>query len=201
MRDVVRGLSWPTDEDLHASRLDTMIILAAHDARWAHDYAREAAQLRHAVGDLLLDLQHIGSTAVPELIAKPVIDMLAAVPRVEMLDTQRATFESLGYQVMGEFGIVGRRYFRKDDSAGRRTHQLHTFAVGSDEIQRHLDFRDYLRAHSAAAHEYAALKQKLVSECVDDMGCYSEGKTVFVREIEQRAAVWRVMGRIVGEVI
>ena len=92
---------------------------------------------------------------------------------------------------MGEFGIVGRRYFRKDDSSGRRTHQLHAFAEGSSDIRRHLDFRDYLHAHSTAAHEYAVLKQKLVSECGEDMRCYSDGKTAFIRGTEQRAAVWR----------
>jgi GrpB-like predicted nucleotidyltransferase (UPF0157 family) len=168
-----------------------MILLVRHDAAWACDFASEADRLTEVAGDLLLDLQHIGSTAVPELLAKPVIDMLATVQNVEDLDVRSETFEALGYQVMGEFGMPGRRYFRKDDSTGRRTHQLHAFAKGSGEIARHLDFRDYLRAHAAVAEAYAALKEKLAQECLGDMSRYTDGKTVFIRDVEQRAAIWK----------
>jgi len=168
-----------------------MIVLAQHDPAWASKFAREAERLTRAFGDLPLDLHHIGSTAIPGLIAKPVIDMLAVAPSVEALDTRGAAFNALGYQVMGEFGIPCRRYFRKDNTAGRRTHQVHAFAQGSSEIARHLDFRDYLRAHPAVAVAYGALKQTLAGSCLGDMQCYSDGKTAFIRDVEQRAAVWK----------
>jgi GrpB-like predicted nucleotidyltransferase (UPF0157 family) len=168
-----------------------MIVLAQHDPAWTSAFAREAERLTRACGDLLLDLHHIGSTAIPGLVAKSVIDMLAVAPSVEALDVRGETFETLGYQVMGEFGMPGRRYFRKDDSAGRRTHQVHAFAEGSNEIRRHLDFRDYLRAHPAIAEAYGTLKQRLASECRGDMRCYSDGKTPFIRDVDQRAAIWR----------
>ena len=168
-----------------------MIVLAQHDPAWAGAFAREAERLTRACGDVLLELHHIGSTAVAGLVAKPVIDMLAVAPSVEALDGRHEAFEALGYQVMGEFGIPGRRYFRKDDSVGRRTHQVHAFAEGSIEIRRHLDFRDYLRAHPAIADAYGTLKQRLARECLGDMRCYSDAKTPFIRDIEQRADIWK----------
>jgi GrpB-like predicted nucleotidyltransferase (UPF0157 family) len=168
-----------------------MIVLVPYDRAWPPTFAAEATRLRRALPDLFVGLQHMGSTAIPGLIAKPVIDMLAVVDSVEAVDLHRETFEALGYEVMGEFGIPGRRYFRKDDSSGRRTHQLHAFVRGSSHIVRHLDFRDYLRAHPAVAEAYGLLKQRLAAECENDTRRYTEGKTAFVQEIEERAARWK----------
>lgn len=168
-----------------------MIVLLPYDAGWPEAFASEAARLRSGLPDVLLDLQHMGSTAVPGLPAKPVIDILAVVPSLDALDLQRDEFERLDYQVMGEFGIPGRRYFRKDDPSGKRTHQVHAFAEGSREIARHLEFRDYLRAHPEVAAEYGDLKRILAAECGDDMRCYSNGKTAFIRDVERRAASWK----------
>ena len=167
------------------------VQLLPYDPAWRQAFGEEAARLRGAFGDLFVDLQHIGSTAVPGLLAKPVIDILAVVPRVEALDLQRYVWEALGYEVMGEFGIPGRRYFRRDDPSGRRTHQVHAYGNGSPEVTRHLDFRDYLRASPSVAEAYGALKRRLAQECAGDMGLYSEGKTDFIRDIEHRAAIWR----------
>lgn len=165
-----------------------MILLAEHDPAWARAFRDEAQRIRPAFGALLIDLHHIGSTAVPGLRAKPVIDILAVVQDVGALDARAAAFEALGYEVMGEFGLPGRRYFRKDDSAGIRTHQVHAYAPESaSEIDRHLGFRDYLRAHPDVVCAYADLKQGLVAECGDDMGRYTDGKTAFIRDIERRA--------------
>lgn len=169
-----------------------MITLVAHDPAWTHEFSHEALHVRPAFGALLIELHHIGSTAVPGILAKPVIDILAIVTDVGSLDALTARFESLGYEVMGEFGLPGRRYFRKDNSAGIRTHQIHAYARGSaSEIQRHLDFRDYLREHPVTAQAYSDLKLALVEQCHGDMRCYSDGKTAFIREVELRAAIWR----------
>lgn len=167
------------------------ILIADHDPGWPDAFAREAERVRPAFGAVLVALHHIGSTAVPGLPAKPVIDMLAVVSNVDALDTRSRRFEELGYEVMGEFGLPGRRYFRRDDPHGVRTHQIHAYAqASSGEIERHLAFRDHLRAHHDAARAYATLKRMLASECQGDMGCYSDGKSAFVREVEQRAARW-----------
>ena len=164
------------------------IVLAPHDAAWAHEFAREAQLIERALGDILVDLQHIGSTAIPGIVAKPVIDLLGAVTSIAALDAATPHLESLGYEALGEFGLAGRRYFRKDNAAGVRTHQLHAYAAGSPDFQRHMDFRDYLRAHDDVARAYASLKQDLARQSEGDMRAYSKGKTQFIRDVEHRAA-------------
>lgn len=168
------------------------IILVPHDPAWASEFTREAARVRPAFGDTLRELHHIGSTSIPGLEAKPIIDMLAVVTDVRALDRQVAAFATLGYESMGEFGLPGRRYFRRDDAAGIRTHQLHAYGPDSpSEIARHLDFRDYLRAHPETARNYARLKQLLAASCGGDMACYGDGKSAFIREVERRGALAR----------
>jgi GrpB-like predicted nucleotidyltransferase (UPF0157 family) len=164
------------------------IVLVSHDPRWAEGFTREAAAIAEALGDLLTELHHIGSTAVPGLAAKPVIDMLAVVTDVDRLDQQGGALEALNYEPMGEFGIRGRRYFRKNTASGVRTHQIHAYAVGADDIERHLVFRDYLRANPAAAAQYASLKHELAERFAADIEGYADGKTDFVREIERRVS-------------
>jgi GrpB-like predicted nucleotidyltransferase (UPF0157 family) len=168
-----------------------VIVLSPHRDAWVHDFEREASIIRNALSDVTVALHHIGSTAIPDIVAKPVIDLLCAVRTLEALDARAPRLTVLGYEAMGEFGIPGRRYFRKDTRDGTRTHQLHAFAVGSPEIQRHLDFRDYLRAFPAERAAYAALKQGLAARCGSDTRAYSDGKTEFIRAIERRAAMWR----------
>ena len=167
------------------------IVLAAHSAGWAARFAHEAAAIAAAVDDLPVELHHIGSTAIPRIVAKPVIDMLAVVPTLDALDVRAPRLAALGYEALGEFGIPGRRYLRKNAHDGVRTHQLHAFASGSPEALRHLDFRDYLRAFPEEAVAYAALKQNLAERCGGDMRAYSDGKTAFIRAVERRSAARR----------
>jgi GrpB-like predicted nucleotidyltransferase (UPF0157 family) len=167
------------------------IVLAPHDAAWAAAFEREASAVLNALSDLVIELHHIGSTAVPDIVAKPVIDMLGVVPAVEELDARAHRLAALGYEALGEFGIPGRRYFQKNAADGARTHQLHAFAVGSPAVRRHLDFRDYLRAFPAEAAAYAALKQDLAARCGSDTHAYTDGKAEFIRAVERRAAAWR----------
>ena len=166
------------------------IVLAPYDARWPVAFQDEASTIRSALSDLPITLHHIGSTAIPGIVAKPVIDMLGVVSAIRDLDARERQLTALGYEALGEFGIPGRRYFRKNESDGVRTHQLHVFAVDSPEIDRHLDFRDFLRASPADATAYAALKQDLALRSAS-AGEYSDGKTEFIRTMERRAATWR----------
>jgi GrpB-like predicted nucleotidyltransferase (UPF0157 family) len=106
------------------------------------------------------------------------------------VDRRSAAMEQLGYEVMGEFGIEGRRYFRRDDSAGHRTHQLHVFADGSSHARRHLAFRDFLRAHPILAGQYSELKRRLAEAHPYDMHAYMDGKDGFIKEMESRALAW-----------
>ena len=164
-------------------------MLAPYNATWPAAFQRESATISGALSGMPITLHHIGSTSIPGIVAKPVIDILGVVPAIGDIDAHQHQLAAVGYEGLGEFGISGRRYFRKTAPDGARTHHLHVFAAGSAAIDRHLDFRDYLRAFPAEAAGYAELKQKLAAQYTGED--YSEGKTDFIRAIEQRAAAWR----------
>lgn len=160
-----------------------------YDPRWADLFAREAAAIRAVLGENCVAVHHIGSTAVPGLAAKPVIDMMPVVHSLAAADAQSAAFEALGYECMGEFGIAGRRYYRK--GGDERTHQIHIFAEGDvRNIGRHLAVRGYLRTHPAEAEAYGALKRELAARFPEDIEGYCDGKDAFVRGLERRALAW-----------
>ncbi len=151
-----------------------------------------------AVGDHLVAIHHIGSTAIPGIRAKPVIDMLAVVTDVAQVDERNSGLQALGYEAMGEFGIPGRRYFRKDDVGGNRTHQIHAFQIGSPQIERHLAFRDFMKAHREFADQYDALKEKLADLHPNDIAGYTAGKDEFIKAMDARAVAWRPLSGNIG---
>lgn len=109
---------------------------------------------------------------------------------LEAIDAASAQFEALGYEVMGAYGIPGRRYFRKMDAAGQRTHHLHVFETGSAHAERHLAFRDYLRAFPEVSADYGALKRRLIAEGNGDWDAYIDGKDTYVQRVEAEAVAW-----------
>ena len=133
---------------------DYMLVrVADYDPKWPEMFEAEAALVREIIGEIigdnLITIFHIGSTAVPGLKAKPVIDMLPVVRDVEALDGLTREFDAAGYEAMGEFGLTGRRYFRK--GGANRTHQLHAYQYDAvHAITRHVAYRDYMRAHAEA---------------------------------------------------
>lgn len=156
------------------------------DPAWAEGYRRERALLMPVFGPLLVELHHIGSTAVEGLWAKPILDLMPVVTSLEAVDRLDPELEALGYQCMGEFGIPGRRYFRK--GGDERTHQLHIFGVSSEkDIARHLAVRDYLRAHPQTAEKYGELKRALAARFPYDIESYCDGKAAFMKELEKAA--------------
>ena len=167
------------------------VEVVPHDPRWRDAFEAEAKQVAAALGDNVAAIHHIGSTAIPDIYAKPVIDMLVEVGDVAALDARSRALGSLGYEVMGEYGIPGRRYFRKDDREGNRTHHIHAFEAGSDEAARHLAFRDYMIAHPGEAQKYSELKRKLAEEHPRNIDGYMDGKDGFIKEMDRRAARWR----------
>ena len=149
-------------------------------------YEQEAQAIGQILGENLTAIHHIGSTSVPGLAAKPIIDIMPVVRDLAQVDACSAQFEALGYEVMGEFGIPGRRYFRK--GGDERTHQIHIFQQDNRaDIDRHLAVRDYLRCHPADAKAYGELKARLAAEHPYDIEAYCDGKDAFVQELEQKA--------------
>lgn len=164
------------------------IQVLPHNPNWQAVFEDESKLIASALGENVLAIHHIGSTSIPGIYAKPVIDILVEVKNINDVDARSSAMESLGYEVLGEFGITGRRYFRKDNGEGIRIHQIHTFESGSDQAARHLAFRDYLIAHPEEALEYSDLKRRLAAEHANDPEAYMDGKDGFIKNIDRRAA-------------
>jgi GrpB-like predicted nucleotidyltransferase (UPF0157 family) len=167
------------------------VEVVPHDPSWQIAFDRESSQITVALGKNTIAIYHIGSTAIPEIYAKPIIDILVAVENIANVDEQNASMQALGYEVMGEYGIADRRFFRKDDRIGMRTHHVHIFERGSAQIDRHLAFRDYLRVHPRSAQQYSQLKQSLAQQYPDNIEKYMDGKDDFIKAIDIQAQQWR----------
>ena len=131
----------------------------------------------------------MGSTAIPGIWAKPVIDILIEATSLVALDRRDAAFGESGFIGKGEKGIAGRRFYIKDNYKGARSHHVQAFEVSSPHIKRHLAFRDYLLAHRPVASEYSRLKEAIAADWrgVDD---YIERKASFVEQTERLALAW-----------
>ncbi len=162
-----------------------------HDRQWYHAFEQEKQQLLQVLGDRVVRIHHIGSTAIPGILAKTIIDGLVEVNSIATLDECDRSMEAIGYVVMGEHGIPDRRYSYKANSAGIRTHHVHAFEVGHAAITRHLAFRDYLIAHPDEAQQSSELKRELARQYPYDIDRYIEGKAGFVKAMNEKALQWR----------
>lgn len=143
-------------------RSNDPVQLAEHHPRWQRMYSYESYLIHHTLGIELLKLYHCGSTAVAGLTAKPIIDILGAVPDLAVLESKRAQLESLGYEWRGEWGIKGRRFAVLSDPESKLSYvHLHIYEEGDPQVSRHIAFRDILRTHPDAASQYQQVKQSL----------------------------------------
>ena len=157
-----------------------IVKLEPHTEQWQQLFAEEAARVREVVGEYILAIEHVGSTSISRIAAKPIIDMAAAVERSADGERCIAPLENIGYEYRGEHGIAGRFYFVKGEP---RTHHLHMVTADSDFWRSHLAFRDYLRENPAMAKEYESLKLELARKYGDDREAYQRGKTNFIENI------------------
>ena len=162
------------------------ITVTEYDPLWPQKFQAESRLIRGILADNCLAIYHIGSTAVPGLAAKPIIDIMAVVKSLVQVDDAAEDFSQIGYEYLGEFGIAGRRYLRKGGE--ERTHQIHIFQADDwANIGRHLAFRDYMRSHEKERVEYAKIKTELAQRFPYDIDGYCDGKEHFVREMERAA--------------
>ena len=162
------------------------ITVVNYDPEWPSKYVRERDYITEILKDNCISIYHIGSTSVPELAAKPIIDIMVVVRSLDRVDAVAEKFSDMGYEYLGEFGIVGRRYLRK--GGDERTHQIHIFQSDDwNNIGRHLAFRDYMRTHEKERNQYAKIKKDLAQKFPYDIDGYCDGKENFVREMEKCA--------------
>jgi GrpB-like predicted nucleotidyltransferase (UPF0157 family) len=162
------------------------VRLAPYDPLWPREFDAEADRLTRACEGLPLRLEHIGSTSIPGMFAKPVIDILAGVPPRASRAPYIAALVAIGYEHLGANGVPGRNYFRRGSP---RSHHVHMVSWSSQVWKNHLLFRDYLRAHADVAQEYAVLKRELAAAFPDDARQYSEEKGPFIKSVLRRAAI------------
>ena len=160
------------------------VVIVPYNPEWSREFEQERARLEETFASTNAVIEHIGSTAVPGLAAKPVIDIMVGVAALSDAEARIDSLRAEGYEYVPEYEaqLPQRRYFRKP-LAGPRTHHVHCVLRGSSFWHDHLTFRDYLRAHPAAARAYATLKQDLASRHAADREAYSEGKSEFIRSI------------------
>lgn len=132
------------------------VEVVPYDPTWPTQAATEMARLHEALSDIVIALHHVGSTSVPGLAAKPTLDIMVVVHTLDEIEEHYPAMVALGYEVRGEAGVPGRRYFRIRCGEAH-THHVHVYAQGHPGIARHLIFRDYLREHPEAARAYADL--------------------------------------------
>lgn len=156
------------------------VVIVEYDPHWPEAYREEAERIAEVLEHDFVDIQHVGSSAVPGLAAKPVIDVMVAVEHFKSIEEYSRRLAPLGYQHMTHPAEAVRIFFRKGLP---RTHHLHIVEYGTREYRRHLLFRDYLRRHPEAAQAYEQLKRELADRFATDRPTYTESKTDFIRSV------------------
>ena len=164
------------------------VSVVEYRPQWRKIFEEEKQLLQAVLGESLAQVEHIGSTAVVGLAAKPVIDIMIGLPDFSVAEKIVPEIEALGYEYFKKYEVEMpfRRYFAKDLN-GIRTHQIHMVEIGGEFWKRHLLFRDYLRQNPLAANKYAALKKQLAELEWADVNEYADAKSEFIKSIENKA--------------
>ena len=168
------------------------VELVPHRPEWAAMAEAEAARLRGAIGgDVVVAIHHIGSTSIPGICAKPTIDLMPLVTSLAALDSREAHVRVLGYEWRGEFGIPGRRFLSLvSGDPPMRLFNVHCFEASTPGVERHLAFRDYMRAHPDRAKAYETEKFRAQKVSPHDTLAYSREKGAWIVEAEREALAW-----------
>ena len=157
------------------------VVVVPYDTEWPLRFEALRTPVSNAVGDIANTIEHVGSTAVPGLAAKPIVDMTVAIDSAADIPLAIARLERLGYRHRGDLGIAGREAFHAPRDLP--AHRLYVCARGSIALANHIAFRDWLRSHPDDASAYTFLKQQLAARFHDDTDGYVDGKTAFVASI------------------
>lgn len=168
-------------------QLDEAIEIVAYDPAWPALFVQERLVLREALAAAAASIQHIGSTAVGGMFAKPVIDILAGLVSYPADTTLLTKLAPLGYEYLGEAGVAGRQYLRKRNE---HAFNLHLVLHEGEQWENNLTLRDYLRAYDDEARRYAQHKRQALAQA-SSLLAYSDLKSHFVTELLQRAIAWK----------
>jgi GrpB-like predicted nucleotidyltransferase (UPF0157 family) len=159
------------------------VDIVAPDPAWAAAFAAERARLAGVFGPAALVIEHIGSTAVPGLPAKPTIDIAAGFDDLDQFHRHRDQVEEFGYEYRPAAAFHAGHLFLRKVRDGERTHHLHVLRLPSADLDRYLALRDYLRSAPAAARRYGDAKQRLAADFYHDRRGYVAAKTAIITEL------------------
>ena len=166
------------------------VRVALYNHNWPAQYEQELARIKTVLESEIVSTHHIGSTSIPSMSAKPIIDILLEVKDISRIDNYNNEMILLGYKPRGELGIPGRRYFSKEEPRDVRTHHIHSFQSGNIGLERHLAFRNYMITHPDDAKIYSELKMVLARRFQWDIDGYIAGKHLYVERMEKIAMEW-----------
>jgi GrpB-like predicted nucleotidyltransferase (UPF0157 family) len=170
------------------------VIIVDYNPQWPSMYEQEKTRIQSVIGEYLIDIQHVGSTSIPGLSAKPIIDIMAVIRNISFVEQCVKPLEALDYAYKGEGGIPGRHFFRKPTDIPRtgRTFHMHMVEKGHEQWAMYQLFREYLRLHPESVQQYDTLKRELAAKHGADREAYTDAKAPFIRSI-LRAAVIEAM--------
>ena len=159
------------------------IVVVPYDERWAQDFDAIASEIRDALGELALAIEHVGSTSVPGLSAKPIIDIDVVIRDYASFGAVVSALKAVGYHHEGDLGIAGREAFGYEGKTHLRKHHLYVCPQDSQELKRHIAFRDYLRVHPDVAKAYGRVKEEGAALHPYDIDGYIGHKSAFIKRI------------------
>lgn len=159
------------------------VVVLPYDEQWKQDFLKIKADIMTMLENLIIGIEHVGSTSVQGLSAKPIIDIDVVIKDETYLKVVISALEKMGYQHEGNLGIVGREAFKYDGEEHLKKHHLYVCPQDSLELKRHIAFRDYLRAHPDAILEYSLIKEEGAKRYPDDIESYIAYKTPFIEKI------------------
>lgn len=164
------------------------VIVVPYNAEWATEFEKIKAELTQALRRYTISIEHVGSTSVPNLAAKPIID-IDIVIEIGMFEKVKYELEQIGYRHEGDLGILGREAFKYENKEHLMKHHLYVCNKNSSELRRHITFRDWLRSHAEDRDAYANIKMQMAAKYPQDMDSYIAGKTPVVEQIYKKCGL------------
>jgi len=159
------------------------VVVEPYNEAWKQDFQNIKIELEEALGDLALRIEHVGSTSVEGLSAKPIIDIDVVIENEQILDDVISVLRKIGYIHNGNQGIEGREAFKYQGKEHLRKHHLYVCTREASELRRHIGFRDYLRSHPEIVAEYSRIKIEGAAKYPYDMDGYIAYKSDFIEQV------------------
>ena len=165
------------------------VVVLPYDERWEQAFTQIKDEIQAALGSLALRIEHVGSTSVRGLSAKPIIDIDVVIRDYSVFDAVVTALKEIGYQHEGDLGIATREAFKYDGKAHLQKHHLYVCPQDSAELKRHIAFRNYLRSNPEAVREYGRIKEEGAALYPDDIGKYIQHKSPFIEKVYRESGI------------